>query len=222
MKRFLLIALSAGLLAQPSQITAQQPYFYSGVPDATEYLNFLSGSGVGSYGVQVGPYLGRFESPASAPFSIYCVDYTHYARDQWVDVSALAPGQLAETRLGNSNYVRYQKAAYLSSLFDDTSYNGQWGAIHAAIWYFTSNVTVGPSSRTTFITMANNNAASFNTNGWYVLSPTNPSYSGSGQEFLMRTVSVPEPATFMLLASGLLLLAAVSRKRLGVLIERDA
>jgi hypothetical protein len=38
----------------------------------------------------------------------------------------------------------------------------------------------------------------------------------------MRRVSVPEPATFLLMATGLLFLAAISRKRLGDITRQDA
>lgn len=223
MKRFLLSALSAVVLAQPLQVSAQQPYLYPGIPGATEYLDFLSGSGVnGGYGVQVGPYLGQFTTDLStARFSIYCVDYLHYAKDQWVNVTGLGPvGTLSNTRL--NNYGVYQQAAYLSSLFD-TAPTASWGGIHAAIWSLTSGVTVGNSTqRNYYLGLAAANAGSYSTAGWYVLTPTNPTYASSGQEFLMRSVVVTEPAAFLLLASGLLLLAAVSRKRLHEMRELDA
>ena len=216
MKRLLLGLLAVGLLAQPGSVDAQQPYFYRGVPDAQEYLDFLGGSGVnGGYGVQVGPYVGRFTDPTTAQFSIYCVDYTHYARDQWVNVTSLASGDLDSTRL--KDYGDYQQAAYLASLFD-TEPTSTWGGIHAAIWNITSGVAVGSAAqRDYYLGLAAANASTFATAGWYVLSPLDPNggvNDSTGQEFLMRSVSVPEPAAFLLLASGLLLLAAVSRKRL--------
>ncbi|MEQ1855248.1 MAG: PEP-CTERM sorting domain-containing protein [Longimicrobiales bacterium] len=223
MKRLLLIALSVGLLAQPAQLTAQQPYLYNGVPDATEYMTFLGGSGVnGGYGVQVGPYLGRFEYPASASFSIYCVDYNHYAKSQWVDVTGIGPvGDLSQTRL--NDFGKYQQAAYLASLFD-TAPTTSWGGIHAAIWSLTSGVSVGDvTQRNYYLGLAAANGSSFDTSGWYVLSPQSLTSSTGGQEFLMRTkVSVPEPAAFLLMATGLLLLAGVSRKRVIGFKEGDA
>ncbi|MGE0158098.1 MAG: PEP-CTERM sorting domain-containing protein [Gemmatimonadales bacterium] len=219
MKRLLTSMLVVGLLAQPGSVNAQQPYFYSGVPDAQEYLDFVSGSGVnGGYGVQVGPYAGRFTTPTTPLFSIYCVDYTHYARDQWVNVTGLADGaDLDNTRL--KDYADYQKAAYLASLFDEAPTTA-WGGIHAAIWSLTSGVAVGdPTQRDYYLGLAAANGSTFSTAGWYVLSPLDPNggaHDATGQEFLMRSVSVPEPASFLLIASGLLFLAAMSRKRLGL------
>lgn len=211
MKRLLLIALTVGLVAQPAEVSGQ--LLYNGIPDATEYLKFIQGSGVAYNGVQVGPYLGQLtsDSPLQPAFSIYCVDYNHYAKSQSVNVTSLASASLGNTRLGD--YGAYQKAAYLSSLFHDPAHAGQWGQIHAAIW----NITSGYGTANTYNTMANTYAATFSTDGWYVLSPfvaNGPAFDGTGQEFLMRRVSVPEPTAFLLLATGLLLLAAFSRKRL--------
>jgi hypothetical protein len=220
MKRLVLIALGAGILAQPARLSAQ--LFYNGIPDAQEYLDFLHGSGVGYSGVQVGPYEARFiESPATPSFNIYCVDYNHHAIDQWVNVTSLGSSDLSNTRLNDSG--KYQEAAYLASLFDTYS-TSQWGYIHAAIWYITSGVTLGNmSSWQSYLTMAATNAGSYNTAGWYVLSPaTHNGITYDGQEFLMRTASVPEPATFVLLATGLLLLAAFSRGRLRSVTRDEA
>jgi hypothetical protein len=224
MKRLFLAALAAGLVAQPADLSAQ--LFYNGIPDAQEYLDFVSGSGVnGGYGVQVGPYVGRFTGDPGMPqFSIYCVDYTHYAKDQTVNTTALTQGSnLGNTRL--NDYGDYRKAAYLASLFD-TAPTTSWGSIHAAIWYVTSGVAVGSSTgRNYYLGLADTNAANFSTDGWYVLSPTNPlggAHDGTGQEFLMRSVSVPEPAAFLLLATGIFFLAAVSRRRLATLSRVDA
>src|SRR5688572_28337522 len=107
MKRLLLVAAAVGLLMQPVHASAQ---LYNGIPDAQEYLDFLGGSGVGSsYGVQVGPYVARFAGdPAAAQFSIYCVDYRHFAKDQWVNVTGLdAAGDLSNTRL--DDYADYRQ-----------------------------------------------------------------------------------------------------------------
>ena len=225
MRRLLGIALMATLSALPAGLGAQLPYRYPGVPGPQEYLDFISGSGVnGGYGVQVGPYLGEFTTDlTTARFSLYCVDYLHYARDQWVNTTSLGPlGDLANTR--QSSYTIYQQAAYLSSLFDSAP-TDTWGGIHAAIWSLTSGVTQGDATqRQYYLDLAAANAAAFNTDGWYVLSPLSAhgsAFDGTGQEFLMRTTyEVSEPAAFLLMATGLLLLAAFSRKRLvGLRVE---
>jgi hypothetical protein len=230
MKRLLLTALTAVSLAQP----ASAQLYYEGIPGPVEFMNFMAGSGVsGGYGVQVGPYTAQFiapyESPASAPFSIYCVDYLHFAKDGLVNVTAMDEPDLSNTRL--DDYDDYRQAAYLASLFHDPAYTQtQWGGIHAAIWKITSGQILGTGATATLrdqlLAMAV--PGDFSTAGWYILSPSplvqlQYGKDKSGQEFLMRTrVSVPEPATFLLLATGLLFLAATSRKRLIGLREGDA
>lgn len=233
MKR-LLAAVAVAVALQPIGASAQ---LFAPTPNTVEYLNFVAGSNVnGTMGVQVGPYVGSFlaggpSGPASAQFSLYCVDYTHYASDQWVRSSALSNASgsnLGATRLGAgaTSYARYQQAAYLSSLFGSwntldlgTNQATVWSGIHAAIWQVTSGVTVGTGATATIrealLTGSYaTEAASFSTEGWYVLSSNlSAPYGKDGQEFLVRTVAVPEPAAPLLMASGLLLLVGVDRRR---------
>lgn len=246
MKRVLLFALGAALALQPASASAQ---IFNGTPLPLEYLNFVDGSGVaGTYGVEVGPYSARFaaspvtgRSTATPQFSVYCVDYVHYASDATglVNVAALG-GDLSTTRLGD--FGRYQRSAYLSSLFDSwstheallesatgMSFNRRhvWSGLHSLIW----DVATGPdnlgvgntrvaAARAYFSSLANENAGSFDTSGWFVLSEADVSLGSarSGQEFLVRTADVPEPSTVLLLLSGMGLLALASRRRFAEIV----
>jgi hypothetical protein len=163
-----------------------------------------------------------YESPASAPFSLYCVDYLHTATSQYVWATELNSVDLGNTRLNDAG--KYRKLAYLASLFDTAPKNATtWGGIHAAMWFIASDTIVGKVSNAAQIALREEliDAAvpdNFSTDGWYILSPQS---QPGGQEFLMRTrVSVPEPAGFLLMGTGLLMLAMVSRRRIGL--ERDA
>jgi hypothetical protein len=75
-------------------------------------------------------------------------------------------------------------------------------------------------ARAYFLDLATDNGGSFSTDGWYVVTRTTvnqgnqSNYDGTGQEFLMRVASVPEPGTFLLMVTGLFLLVGVHRKRL--------
>lgn len=133
MKRFSLLLVAAAIGLQPLAADAQ---VFNGTPFDVEFLQFLGGSGVnGTYGVQVGPYEGRFlgdgetavtnagvqdqvdRSVSTLPFALYCVDFEHYATNSngLVNVSMVG-GDLSNTRLGS--FASYQRTAYLSSLFD--------------------------------------------------------------------------------------------------------
>ena len=249
MKRVCFFLLAGALLLQPISADAQ----LTGPPNSTEYLDFVGGSGQGgTYGVQVGAYRGRFladsevgpsvaRTTTSNQFALYCVDYLHYASNSegLVTVTSLggAP-DLSGTNTRLQDYGRYQKSAYLASLFDSwethqstlaSVFGGTytkaqvWGGLHAAIW----NVATGPTTlgsggtaaaRYYFLGLATVNGSSFDTSGWYVVSDADQALgsSASGQEFLMKAVSVPEPSTFLLLLSGVFILCVANRRRLGL------
>lgn len=227
MKRALF--LTVGLLVALSPVQVEAQLYGGSITGGSAYLDFVSGSGVnGGYGVQVGPYTGNLQGDGFGNFSIYCVDYLHYASSGNVFVSQMS-GDLSSTRLAQTEtqaqaQVIYQKTAYLSSLFETTA-TSAWGGIHAAIWELSSGQSLGDgTAREMYVDMANANYASVDLSEWYVITPDGATdgfmeglgtgtYDGLGQEFLMRR-SVPEPATVLLMLTGLVLLVGVNRKRL--------
>lgn len=271
MKRSLFVVIGAIIALQPVQASAQ--VVFNGTPNDVEWLNFLSGSGQGgTYHVQVGAYSGQFlgsgavpaadagsvlRSVTTSPFSLYCVDYYHYASasNGLSNITSLAGGVGSFDATGSRNtrladYGAYQKSAYYASLFDSwedyatilSAENGGssfskanvWGGMHAAIW----NIATGPTNIADFgptthfahfdgqtekaidYFLGLNVPDNFSTNDWYVVTRTtvDPSvttpYNSTGQEFLMRVASVPEPGTALLMMTGLFLMVGVNRKRL--------
>jgi hypothetical protein len=238
MKNFFRIALAVALVGAFSAQAAEAQVL-DGFIQAQEHLDFLDGSGVNATGltssVQVGPYKGEFDpfnlrAVTSNRFALYCVDYLHYANysDGLVNVYGIGGdiGNLQTTR--QDDQTKYLQAAYLSSLFE--TYEGaanqtfMWSALHAAIWNVTSGVDVASDAlvltqRNVFLGLG---VGGFTGAGWYVVSSheladanyANGNYDDTGQEFLVQR-SVPEPSTGLLMASGLLLLLGVGRRRLG-------
>jgi hypothetical protein len=157
------------------------------------------------------------------------VDFNHYAGSQTVNVTDIGLGQsdagLGATRLGSSdgNLGRYRQAAYLASLFDSWESLGYgadqrtvWSGIHSAIWSLMTLDPIGGTSyalRDQIIDDHGADGLAFSGDGWYLLSPDG---NYNGQEMLIRgpASTVPEPSTYLLMATGLLLLAAFGRKRM--------
>ncbi|MEX2465696.1 MAG: PEP-CTERM sorting domain-containing protein [Gemmatimonadota bacterium] len=235
------IVLWAAFLLLPVSVDAQITD-YTGSLGTTEYLNFVGAGGdaeVSSWSEDgsryyVGPYVGEFQTGGvtSPRFSLICVDFDHYAGDQEVDVTGLGSGQtdagLGATRLGDASgsLSTYRQAAYLGSLMDSWADHGPdrptvFSGLHAAIWTLMTGRDIGGSDydyRDDFLALASLEAASFDTDGWYVLSAAD---GYDGQEMLIRTPAstVPEPSTYLLMATGLLFLVFFGRKRMRDLNE---
>ena len=216
-------------------VTAQGQWIddYEGVLNGEEYLEFqgvgdalVSDRGLTASGqyVYVGPYRGNFSGVTSPSFSILCVDFAHTAGSQQVAVSGIgsgAPDILPATRMDVTGI--YRALAYYGSLFDSwdalgygTDRRTVWTALHSAIWTIATGTNVGGATyalRDRILLDHAGAATTYSADGWYVLSGTD---GYDRQEMLIRTPAstVPEPSTYLLMATGLLFLAVFGRKRL--------
>jgi hypothetical protein len=249
MKRFNYLLVAAALVGLPSVASAQTQ---APTPNAQEYLTFVNANtaGPGLYGnpYASGPYVGHFNAPSPTfSFSLYCVDYLHTVNNgqtYLVDASALdsdnTGSSLGNTMMGanSTSWLKYTRAAYLSSLFGSwsnyltanlpgattnfgtapvTTKNQVWSALHVAIWNILNPVPGAPGLagndglRTYFENLSSARVANgWTGEGWYVL--TDAADPARRQEFLVNT-TVPEPSTYIMLGTGLLLLIGFSRKR---------
>lgn len=191
----------------------------------------LTGAGTTvAFGVHVGPYKGQLGSgPGAATVDIFCVDYLNHSSigQTWmVKKTNLGFGNtdLADTRFGgmSNSLSRYQQAAWLTTQFASTPPT-QWGDIHATIWHLMtpSSPSYAPSS--TWLAAAQNFYLTNTNSKFYdkfqILSDVNLGAMGNTgirtggvQEFIVVT---PEPATIILLGTGLAGVLLVGYKRMG-------
>ncbi len=187
---------------------------------------------VTALGYYVGPFWGTVTSDPTRPtIDLYCVDVLN--RVTWgqtwnANFTNLGSGDLGLTRQGNAKLAEYQQAAYLASMFNAPGVNtGQWGGIQSAVWNLMNpgnpNGGTNPfvsTSEAYWLRQANTwytsgGASTFDFSRWTIVTDVRAAGNVSGigtQEFLTTGVA-PEPETWMLMGTGLLLIVGFAVKR---------
>lgn len=214
--RSLLVAAGLALTATPA--FADDPYV----------LTLKGVNGHSAHGVYDGAYYGKLTQGGSTVadnFTMFCIDYTH---DVGINTSwNVTQGSLldattenaAKSYLGNSSITMldFKKAAWLASQFnplDPSSFSG----IHGAIWntFLPSSADLTWPEIAYWTGKANDAAAAgfpgFDFSQWQLLTPT-----GNYGQIQLRLTTTPEPATMILMGSGLIAMFFVSayKRRLG-------
>lgn len=192
-------------------------------------LQFMSGPpspAVTAYGYYVGPFNGTITSdPARPRIDLFCVDVLNainWGHSWTANMSNLA-GDLSQTRHGNAKEVQYKKAAYLASLYAGSP-TSQWGGIQSAIWDLLNPGQGGPalnnSAELVWLAQANTwwtsgAASSFDFSRWTVVTEVGAAgvVSGRGTQEFLTTGVTPEPETWVLMGTGLIMIVGFAMRR---------
>ncbi len=178
-----------------------------------------------------GPLKASFNMFAKPLQQIFCVDFenaywngaNYNANVTLLSSSTADIGLLTRQgqALGGGNaFTKYLQMAWLADNFA-TAPTTEWAGIQGAMWNIVSgkpSSTLNSNVLSWIQKVSAADLATVNKNGWAVVTDVNVSRGKGGiQEFLVRTTGpvnvVPEPSTYLLMATGLIGMALLSRRR---------
>jgi PEP-CTERM motif len=176
-------------------------------------LTFTGVNGATAFGYYVGPYSGTIEGN---PVTLYCDDFANevYFGESWLaNLTSLAGSDLSNTRYGDlpDALTLYREAAWLTTQYEINP--NAYGDIQATIWQLFDLNAPSPGSNKWF-DLAAANYKNVDFSRFDVVTNVNVAKTGQVQEFLIDPAPVPEPSAILLLATVLVCVAVVFRRRI--------
>ena len=201
---------------------------------ASIQFKFTSTGSVTAFGYYVGQYGGYEYAPVNASVVLNCVDFFHHITlgQIWnANITGLTSTAGIGTATRFNNLTAYRQAAWLTTQYQYTTNSAQVGNIQATIWRLFPGSSTPPSPSTNSYLLASQAYVAANPNGssyanFYVVTdvnahlPNGADDPNSVQEFIIyddtfnpNVTPTPEPATMMLVATGLVGFAGVRLRR---------
>jgi PEP-CTERM motif len=199
---------------------------------ASTQFTFLNPGTVTAFGYYVGQYHGLEGAPVNANVLLNCVDFFHHIANGNVwqaNLTSLGSNTGIGTVTRFNNLTLYREAAWLTTQY--AAFPTHTANIQATIWDLFTGPTTPPSPANNSWLLAAQAFVAANPSGttyqnFWVVSDVNTHLAGgadnpnSKQEFIIyddtfnpNVVPTPEPATMMLVATGLIGFAGVRIQR---------
>jgi hypothetical protein len=217
--RSILTVLALATFASPAQAIRQTKPVPAWRLKNLQFQTQAPRPAVTAFGYYVGPFT----------INLFCVDILNAVRfgQKWTGVfTRVSSNNYDATRHGLASKTQYQKAAYLASVYRAPGVQtNQWGGIQTAVWNLLNpgnpNGGTNPtanSSEAYWLSQADSwynggGAKSFDFSRWSIVTDVGAAglvQGGGTQEFLTDTTATPEPETWILLGTGVMLVLGVA------------